>query len=53
MHSPCRDCMERTKDAALCRTKCPVLDAFKAWLMQVDTIHKAIDPDGDDYSIIY
>lgn len=54
MLSPCRDCMERTKDGILCRTACARLDAFKKWLMGADITHKAIDTaDQECYKLIW
>lgn len=53
MESPCRDCMERTKIAELCRSQCPCIDRFKEHLSKLVLDRPAIDPAGDGYRIIY
>lgn len=56
MRSPCLNCMERTKIAADCRVLCPVLAAFKVYLMKGEArfefIHKASDIQDDGYRLL-
>jgi hypothetical protein len=52
MRSPCRDCMDRTKDAALCRKGCKRLEAFQRYLSGAFFVWTAVDPAGVDYSFV-